>query len=203
VTPAQAIAQAQIISRGIVIGRYQDLYVCVRELCEIIIAIGAGSGAGGVTDVTASLPLSSSGGSTPNLTLATPLSVANGGTGTSSPGLVQGTNVTITGTWPNQTISASGGGGGIVPGGTGTITSVGASVTSVTLKAANANRIGIIITNDSTANLYVAFAASATTSAYTVKLGPGGTATDVFYTGIVTGIWDSATGNARVTEVTA
>lgn len=41
------------------------------------------------------------------------LSVANGGTGTATPALVPGTNVTITGTWPNQTINASGGGGGI------------------------------------------------------------------------------------------
>jgi hypothetical protein len=39
------------------------------------------------------------------------LPVANGGTGTATPGLVQGANVTITGTWPNQTIAASGGGG--------------------------------------------------------------------------------------------
>jgi hypothetical protein len=39
------------------------------------------------------------------------LPVANGGTGTATPGLVQGANVTITGTWPNQTINASGGGG--------------------------------------------------------------------------------------------
>ena len=39
------------------------------------------------------------------------LDVANGGTGTASPSLVAGTNVTITGTWPNQTISASGGSG--------------------------------------------------------------------------------------------
>lgn len=38
------------------------------------------------------------------------LPVANGGTGTATPGLVQGTNVTITGTWPNQTINATGGG---------------------------------------------------------------------------------------------
>ena len=37
--------------------------------------------------------------------------VANGGTGTSSPALVAGTNVTITGSWPNQTINSSGGGG--------------------------------------------------------------------------------------------
>src|SRR6185312_15446357 len=39
------------------------------------------------------------------------LGIANGGTGTSTPGLIQGTNVTITGSWPNQTISATGGGG--------------------------------------------------------------------------------------------
>ena len=47
------------------------------------------------------------------------LDVANGGTGTATPALVAGTNVTITGTWPNQTIAASGGGGG-----SGTVTSV-------------------------------------------------------------------------------
>ena len=39
----------------------------------------------------------------------TVLSVANGGTGTASPGEVAGTNITITGTWPNQTINASAG----------------------------------------------------------------------------------------------
>jgi hypothetical protein len=43
--------------------------------------------------------------------------VANGGTGTATPGLVQGANITITGTWPNQTIAAA------APG-TGTVTSV-------------------------------------------------------------------------------
>ncbi len=45
------------------------------------------------------------------------LDVANGGTGTATPALVAGTNVTITGTWPNQTVNSS-----------GTVTSVGASV---------------------------------------------------------------------------
>lgn len=39
------------------------------------------------------------------------LAKVNGGTGTSSPSLVAGTNVTITGSWPNQTINSSGGGG--------------------------------------------------------------------------------------------
>lgn len=46
----------------------------------------------------------------------TALPVANGGTGTSTPALVAGTNVTITGTWPNQTINATGGGGMTYPG---------------------------------------------------------------------------------------
>lgn len=49
------------------------------------------------------------------------LDVANGGTGTATPALVEGTNVTITGTWPNQTINST-------PGGSGTVTSVAASV---------------------------------------------------------------------------
>lgn len=49
------------------------------------------------------------------------LPVANGGTGTATPALVAGTNVTITGTWPNQTINSSGGGG------SGTVTSVAVS----------------------------------------------------------------------------
>ena len=40
------------------------------------------------------------------------VAVANGGTGTATPSLIAGTNVTITGTFPNQTIAASGGGGG-------------------------------------------------------------------------------------------
>jgi hypothetical protein len=43
------------------------------------------------------------------------VAVANGGTGTATPALVAGTNVTITGSWPNQTINASGGGGGDLP----------------------------------------------------------------------------------------
>jgi hypothetical protein len=40
------------------------------------------------------------------------LPVANGGTGTATPSIVAGTNVTVTGTWPNQTIAASGGSAG-------------------------------------------------------------------------------------------
>jgi len=53
------------------------------------------------------------------------LPIANGGTGTATPGLVAGTHVSIAGTWPNQTISVTGGHGGP---GDGTVTSVGLSL---------------------------------------------------------------------------
>jgi len=40
----------------------------------------------------------------------TVLPVASGGTGTASPSIVAGTNVTVTGTWPNQTVNSTAGG---------------------------------------------------------------------------------------------
>lgn len=52
------------------------------------------------------------------VTLGGTLAVANGGTGTSSPSLVAGTNVSITGTWPNQTVNSTA---------TGSVTSVTAT----------------------------------------------------------------------------
>lgn len=45
------------------------------------------------------------------VTLAGTLAVANGGTGTTTPNLTAGSGVSITGTWPNQTIAATGSGG--------------------------------------------------------------------------------------------
>jgi len=39
------------------------------------------------------------------LSLTTPLPVASGGSGTATPALVAGANITITGTWPNNTIA--------------------------------------------------------------------------------------------------
>jgi cystathionine beta-lyase family protein involved in aluminum resistance len=35
------------------------------------------------------------------------VAIANGGTGTTTPSLVAGTNVTISGSWPNQTINST------------------------------------------------------------------------------------------------
>jgi len=87
---------------------------------------GGGSGSGTVTSIDVvggTTGLTTSGGPVTTagvITLGGILGTANGGTGTSTPSLVAGTNVTITGTWPNQTINSSGGGGG----GSGTVTSV-------------------------------------------------------------------------------
>jgi hypothetical protein len=60
------------------------------------------------------------------------LPVANGGTGTATPALVQGTNITITGTWPNQTINAAG-----VGNLTGAVTSVGTATSLGSFTSAN------------------------------------------------------------------
>ena len=90
---------------------------------------------------------------------------------------------------------------------TATLANVAGSASSVTLLAANAERLGATIVNDSTAILYVKFGSAATTTSYTVML--AGTASSIAayyevpfgYTGIITGIWASATGSARVTEL--
>lgn len=90
------------------------------------------------------------------------------------------------------------------PSATGTQTSVASNVASQAILAANAARLGATVTNDGSNNLYLrlnAGAASATT--YTVKLVAGAyyeVPTD--YVGAITGIWDVATGSARVTELT-
>ena len=80
-----------------------------------------------------------------------------------------------------------------------TTTSVAGSATSVTLKAANSSRKTISIRNDSTAILYIEEGATATTSSVW-KLDTDDIYTSDNYKGIITGIWDSATGNARITE---
>lgn len=47
-------------------------------------------------------------GSTATVSLTGPLAIGYGGTGTSSPGLLTGTGISITGSWPNNTITNSG-----------------------------------------------------------------------------------------------
>jgi Chaperone of endosialidase len=81
-------------------------------------------GSGGTTGLTLTGgPITSTG----TLTLGGTLAVANGGTGTATPSLVAGTNVSITGSWPNQTINSTGGGSGMVYPSAGIANSTGAA----------------------------------------------------------------------------
>ena len=85
-----------------------------------------------------------------------------------------------------------------------TLTTVATSTTSATLAASNANRAQLAIFNDANKPLRVAFAATATATAFTVLIpGNGQWSGDLnSYTGDVSGLLESGTGNARVTEVT-
>ena len=87
---------------------------------------------------------------------------------------------------------------------TATLANVSASVTSVTLRASAATRRGLMIVNESAADLYVKFGATASLTSYTVKMGPGSyyELPSPPYTGVVDGIWSAASGTARVTELT-
>jgi hypothetical protein len=107
-----------------------DNTVSALDAADFRTAIGAGggsvtsvSGTGTVNGITLTGTVTSSGsltlgGTLSGVSLTTQVSgtlpVANGGTGTTTPALVAGTNITITGTWPNQTINATSGSSGTV-----------------------------------------------------------------------------------------
>lgn len=101
----------------------------------------------------------------------------------------------------------SGGGGGASGGGTqpssSSVTSVADSASNQTLKAANGDRIELLIQNDSDEILYVKFGATASSTDYTYRLYDGD-ALRTSYTGRVDGIWAAnSTGAAKITELTA
>jgi hypothetical protein len=88
---------------------------------------------------------------------------------------------------------------------TATLANVASSITSVTLLALNAARRVATFFNDSTANLFLKFGATASATSFTVKLAAGAyyELPQPVYTGIIDGIWDAANGAVRVTEVSA
>lgn len=90
------------------------------------------------------------------------------------------------------------------PSNTPTLSNVSGSATSVTLLAANTARRSAIFYNDSTADCYVKYGSTASSTSFTYYLPSLATLsiTGDEYAGIVTGIWGSATGSMRVTEIT-
>ena len=81
----------------------------------------------------------------------------------------------------------------------GTVTGV---TGPVTLLASNTGRTGMFVFNDSTANLFLKYGASATVASFTVKITAGAYYEMPYpmYIGDVTGVWSAVTGAARVTE---
>lgn len=90
---------------------------------------------------------------------------------------------------------------------TATLTNVNDTNVSTTILAANTARLGAIVVNDSTADLYLKFGTTASATSFSVHLYPGQTwemDTSLIYTGKIDGIWSSdASGAARITELTA
>jgi microcystin-dependent protein len=130
-------------------------------------------------------------GLTPNtatsgaVTVAGTLAIANGGTGTATPSLVQGANITISGTWPNQTIAAAAPGTGTVTSvsGTGTVNGIslsGSVTTSGSLTLGGALS-GVDLTSQVTGTLPVANGGTgaATLTSNNVLLGNGTSALQV------------------------
>ena len=86
------------------------------------------------------------------------LPVANGGTATATPALVAGANVTITGTWPNQTIAAA------------AQSSTFSELITVTGTASTAGGIALAEDTDNGVNTATVKAPAAITSNYTLTL---------------------------------
>lgn len=126
-----------------------------------------------------------------------------GMTGTlSSPSITQFSD----GTTPAQKAAVDAAGGVAVSNraANAALTNVASVLTSVVVLAANPARKTVIVYNDSTANLKIAFSALASATSFTLLLPPGVAYEPAItsYTGAISGIWDAANGFARVTEVT-
>jgi len=123
-----------------------------------VTSVGLSGGTTGLT--TTGSPITTTG----TITLGGTLAVASGGTGTATPSLVAGTNITsITGTWPNQTINASG-----ITSGTAVTSTSGTSIDFTSIPS-SAKRITILFQSVSTNG----------TSTVGVRLGTGATPTYV------------------------
>lgn len=86
--------------------------------------------------------------------------------------------------------------------GTAALTNIAASASNVLFWGNNADRQGGCIYNDSTATLYLKLGTTASATSFTVLM-VGGAYYELpaGYFASVSGIWDSATGSARVTEI--
>lgn len=91
----------------------------------------------------------------------------------------------------------------VLKSGAATVSSVSGSATNAVILASNNSRTGATIYNDSSAVLYLKLGTTASTTSFTIKMQPDSYYEVPYgYTGDIHGIWASATGSARVTELT-
>lgn len=112
--------------------------------------------------------------------------------------------IIIDSTTPIQVEVVAGASSTAIPGmATAVLTQTSLATSSFTILTANSNRKAFILTNASTETCYIAFAATATTSAYTIALagGAGYEAPFPCYTGTITGIASVASGQIQATEM--
>lgn len=86
-------------------------------------------------------------------------------------------------------------------GATATLSNVSGSASSVTLIAADTSRRKVVLYNDSTEDCYVKYGSTASTTSFTWLMAAGSHIEEEHYNGIITGIWNSATGSMRVSEI--
>jgi hypothetical protein len=182
-----------------------DVTVNVSAGTGTVTSVGVSGGTTGLT--TTGSPITTTG----TITLGGTLAVANGGTGTATPSLVAGTNITsITGTWPNQTINASGGAGTVTSvaatAGTGISVTGSPITTSGTLTITNSAPDQTVVltagTGISTSGTYPNFTVTNSAPDQTVALtGAGTTSITGTYPNFTITSNDSATGT--VTSVAA
>ncbi len=86
---------------------------------------------------------------------------------------------------------------------TNTTSSVASSATTVQILAANTSRVGAGLYNDSTAFAYVKLGTTASTTDFTILLGPGGYYEVPYgYNGRIDALWSAAQGSMRCSELT-
>jgi hypothetical protein len=87
--------------------------------------------------------------------------------------------------------------------GVGTVTRVTAAAADTSLLAADAGRIGVILYNESTATAYVKYGTGASSTSYTVPMGPGSywEMPSPVYTGALNALWTAANGAMMITDL--
>lgn len=189
-----AVSQFRTTNRTLAQGVPQDVAI-VDGSGNQITTFG---GAGGTSSVDESAFVAGAGQGTPMMGLyeTAPTSLTNGQVGLV--GLTATRQLKVSGSLSVAPTTA----------GTATLTAVAESASSVNVLAANANRLGAVLFNDSASACYIKFGTTASASSKTDRLLSRQSYPVPFaYTGRIDAIWDTAPGTLgavmTITELTA